>query len=388
MASPASASAPRGRVLVTGGMGYIGSHTVVLLVQAGWQVTIVDNLANSNPECLKRVNVITGKPEAVNYERCDLRDRAALQRIFETAAASVASASSASATAAATPPPPFHVVIHFAAHKAVGESRRIPLEYYDNNLGGSVALLQTMAAHSCKRIIFSSSCTVYGSAKSPLSEASPTGEGLTNAYAATKMMMETILTDLQRCDPQWSVVLLRYFNPVGAHPSGLIGEDPRGVPNCVLPFIQQVLVGRRDKLTVHGSDYATRDGTAVRDYIHVMDVAQGHIDAMTWLDAKQAAPGAPPGLLDVFNFGTGNGTTVLELMHAMEKAAGKPVAHVMGPRREGDLDMAYANPAKAAQVLGWSCKRSLDDICADAWRWQSNNPYGYDTEDSAAATAT
>ena len=198
-------------------------------------------------------------------------------------------------------------------------------------------------------------------------------------------MMETILTDLQRCDPAWAVVLLRYFNPVGAHPSGLIGEDPRGVPNCLLPYVLQTLVGRREKLTVHGSDYPTRDGTPIRDYIHVMDVAQGHLDALDWLDRTQAASSPPgKGLLDIFNFGTGEGTSVFELVHAMERAAGKKCPLVVGPRRDGDLDMAYANPAKAREVLGWSCQRSLDDICVDAWRWQSANPFGYDVEAAKA----
>jgi UDP-glucose 4-epimerase len=359
----------RGHILVTGGMGYIGSHTCVLLVAAGWRVTIIDNLANSNAECLARVNRITGRPDAVAFEQCDLRDRAALARIFGAARA-----------AAPADRAPFDATIHFAAFKAVGESREKPLEYYDNNVSGSVALLQTMAAHDCKRIIFSSSCTVYGEAESPLSEQSAAGQGLTNAYATTKWMMETILRDLQRCDPAWSVVILRYFNPVGAHPSGLIGEDPRGVPNCLLPFMLQVLVGRRERLTVNGNDYPTRDGTCVRDYIHVMDVAQGHIDAMEWLAKQLVRQGAPPGLCDVFNFGTGNGTTVLELMHAMERAAGKPVVHVIGPRRAGDLAMAYANPSKAASELGWSCKNSLDDICRDSWKWASENPFGYDSK--------
>ena len=267
-----SAPAPyRGSVLVTGGCGYIGSHTVVLLLAAGWHVTVVDNLCNSNAAVLERVAEISGKPEAVVFEQCDLRDRAALDRVFAAAAARAAAAHAAAAAAnpsaaASPPPPPFHVVIHFAALKAVGESKEKPLEYYDNNIGGSIALLGAMGAAGCKRIIFSSSCTVYGSAAvSPLSEASPAGGGLTNAYAHSKYMMETMLRELHECDPSWSVVLLRYFNPVGAHESGRIGEDPRGVPNCILPYILQVLVGRRERLTVHGGDYPTRDGTCIRD---------------------------------------------------------------------------------------------------------------------------
>jgi UDP-glucose 4-epimerase len=364
------ATSQRKRILVTGGTGYIGSHTVVLLVEAGWDVTIIDNLANSSEICLDRISAITKKPEAVKFENCDLRDYNAIDKVFKEASA--------------VSTPAFHMTIHFAAMKAVGESRQIPLTYYDNNISGSVNLLRVMDAYNCKRIIFSSSCTVYGSvAKSPLSEDSPVGEGLTNAYATTKFMMETILRDLYSCYPEWTIIILRYFNPVGAHPSGLIGEDPRGVPNCILPYLLQVLVGRREKLTVYGSDYPTRDGTCIRDYIHVMDVAQGHIDALNWVDKVRAErpSDSKQGMLDVFNFGTGNGTTVFELIHAMEKAAGRPIPHVVGARRDGDLDAAYANPVKAANVLGWHCKNSIEQICTDAWNWQSKNPSGYETRE-------
>ena len=239
-----------------------------------------------------------------------------------------------------------------------------------------------MASVNCKNLIFSSSCTVYGNAESPLTEDAPIGNN-TNAYAATKYMMEHILMDVQRSDPSWAIVILRYFNPVGAHPSGTMGEDPRGIPNCLMPYVLQVLVGRLEKLTVHGNDYPTRDGTCIRDYIHVMDVARGHIDALNFLIKSQdecTKANKATGFIDVFNFGTGNGTTVLELVHAMEKVVGRPVPHVIGGRREGDLAAAYANPTKAEKVLGWKPKYSIEDMCRDAWNWQSNNPMGYSTK--------
>jgi UDP-glucose 4-epimerase len=291
-----------------------------------------------------------------------LRDKAALDTVFAAAK--------------------FEAVIHFAAFKAVGESRQKPLMYYDNNIAGTITLLETMAAHNVKRLVFSSSCTVYGTSPSPLSEEAPTGGGITNAYAATKYMMEQILFDLQSCDPTWNITILRYFNPVGAHPSGLMGEDPRGIPNCLMPFVLQVLVGRLEKLTVFGTDYPTRDGTCIRDYIHVMDVARGHIDAINWMakeiDTRKTA-GAATGFVETFNFGTGTGTTVLELVAALEKASGKKVNMVLGPRRDGDLAAAYANPAKALRMLGWKAENTIEQTCVDAWRWQSNNPNGYST---------
>jgi UDP-glucose 4-epimerase len=327
-------------VLVTGGAGYIGSHTVVELVAAGWSVTIVDNFHNSSQEALRRIHAITGKPEAVAFVRADLRDRAAVKALFTAAAAAAA---------------PFDGVIHFAAMKAVGESRKIPLEYYDNNIGGMLTLLACMAEAGCKSIVFSSSCTVYGEgAKAPFSEASPVG-GTTNAYATTKHMAEQMLADVARCDPTWRVCILRYFNPVGAHPSGTLGEDPRGVPNCLMPYVQQVLVGRLPVLTVFGRDYATRDGTCVRDYIHVLDVARGHLDALVWMRktvAAREAAGQPTGLIDYFNFGTGTGSTVLELVAAMEKASGKKVEMAWGARRDGDLAEAYADITKVRREGG------------------------------------
>ena len=312
-------------VLVTGGTGYIGSHTVVLLVEAGWRVTIVDSLCNSTATSLARIAAITGKPEAVQFKELDLRDRAGVAALFAANK--------------------FEGVVHFAALKAVGESRQKPLLYYDNNLGGTLVLLQAMADAGCKNLVFSSSCTVYGDGKPPLSEDSPTG-ATTNAYASTKLLTEHMLADICRCDPEWRVCILRYFNPVGAHPSGLIGEDPRGIPNCLMPYVQQVLVGRLEKLTVFGKEYDTRDGTAIRDYVHVVDVARGHLDALAWmgrqLEEAQAA-GKPTGLLEYFNFGTGTGSTVLELVAAMEKASGKPVPLVFGPARAGDVPAAFAN---------------------------------------------
>ena len=265
-------------------------------------------------------------------------------------------------------------VIHFAGYKAVGEARAKPALYYSNNFIGSLTLFEVMAGAGCKSLVFSSSCTVYGEAPSPLSEESPTGVGITNAYSRSKYMIEEALRDIVAADAGWRVCVLRYFNPVGAHPSGLIGEDPRGIPNCLMPYVLQVLVGRLPQLTVYGTDYATRDGTCVRDYIHVVDVAAGHIDALRWLSAQ------PPGLMDAFNFGTGTGVTVLELIDAMERAAGQPVKRTLGPRRDGDLQESFCQPAKALRVLGWRAKLGLDEMCTHAWKWQSENPKGFAME--------
>lgn len=396
-------------VLVTGGAGYIGSHTVVELVSVGWTVTIVDNFHNSSEESLKRIGSITGKPEAVTFVHADLRDRAAVASLFSSGT-------------------PIDGVIHFAAMKAVGESRKIPLEYYDNNLGGMLVLLQCMASAGCKTLVFSSSCTVYGEgAKAPFSEASPVG-GTTNAYASTKHMAEQMLADIARCDPTWRMCILRYFNPVGAHPSGVLGEDPQGIPNCLMPYVQQVLVGRLEKLTVFGKDYPTRDGTCVRDYVHVVDVARGHLDALVWMRkviAEREAAGQPTGFIDYFNFGTGTGSTVIELVAGMEKASGKKVNLVWGPRRDGDLPEAYADITKvgvgrsaplqgtldelapatlkphahhtrahhttpteqAGAVLGWKPLYSLEDSCRDGWNFISKNPNGYDAATASGSSA-
>lgn len=343
-------------VLVTGGTGFIGSHTIILLVEDGWTVTLIDNLANSNTGVIDRINRITGKPEALHFAEVDLRDKDGLSKLFAESS--------------------FTSVIHFGGYKAVGESRAKPLLYYSNNLKGSITLVEVMAEHGVKDIVFSSSCTVYGESPSPLTEASAIGSGITNAYARSKFQIEEMLRDLQAADPSWHVCILRYFNPVGAHPSGLMGEDPRGTPNCLMPYVLQVLVGRLDKLTVYGSDYATRDGTPIRDYIHVVDVARGHIDALKWMQ-KTVAEGASK-VCEVFNFGTGNGVTVFELIDSMERASGKKVAYSVGPRRDGDLTQSYCDPAKAEAVLGWKAIYDLDTMCRDAWKWQSENPNGYE----------
>jgi len=336
-------------VLVTGGAGYIGSHTTVELVAAGFDVVIVDNFHNSNAFSLGRIHSITGKPDAVKFIQADLRDRDAVASLF------------ASHT--------FEGVIHFAALKAVGESRQLPLLYYDNNLTGTLTLLQAMDKAGCKNLVFSSSCTVYGeAAKAPFSEASPVG-GTTNAYATTKFMTEQMLADIARCDPTWRICILRYFNPVGAHPSGTLGEDPRGIPNCLMPYVQQVLVGRLEKLTVFGKDYPTKDGTCIRDYIHVVDVARGHLDALVWmrkhLESLQAS-GKPTGFIEYFNFGTGTGSSVLELVAGMEKASGKKVTMVFGDKRPGDLAEAFADITKVRRKGGGKVTTHLQ-TCALAF---------------------
>ena len=334
-------------ILVTGGTGYIGSHTCVELLQSGHDVIVADNLVNSSEESLRRVQAITGR--APVFHRLDLRDRAALGALFDRY--------------------PIDCVIHFAGLKAVGESVEKPLEYYDNNLGSTTALCRTMAEHGVKRIIFSSSATVYaGDNEMPLRETSRTGS-CTNPYGWTKYMCEQILRDTAAADPGWSVVLLRYFNPVGAHPSGLMGEDPRGIPNNLMPYITQTALGRRERLTVFGDDYDTPDGTGVRDYLHVVDLARGHVAAIRYLMEHAGA--------EVFNLGTGRGYSVLEMVRAFEKASGMPVPYRIGPRRAGDLATVYADPSKSERVLGWKAELGLEDMCRDSWNWQSKNPDGY-----------
>jgi UDP-glucose 4-epimerase len=335
-------------VLVTGGAGFIGSHTVVELLNAGHAVAVVDNLCNSSEESLRRVTALTGK--TVPLHKADIRDRAALDGIFKAAG-------------------PVDAVIHFAALKAVGESVRRPLAYYGNNITGTITLCEAMAAAGCTNIIFSSSATVYGDpAAVPIREDFPT-PGATNPYGWTKLMMEQIFRDVQRADPAWNIILLRYFNPIGAHPSGLIGEDPAGIPNNLLPFVAQVAVGRLPRLTVFGNDYPTPDGTGVRDYIHVVDLADGHLKA---LDRLAARPG-----LAVYNLGTGKGSSVLEVVAAFENASGRKVPYAIQPRRPGDVAECWADPSKAQRELGWRAGRDLQAMCADAWRWQSQNPNGY-----------
>ena len=333
-------------ILVTGGAGYIGSHTCVELLDAGHDVTVFDNFCNSQPEALARVQRITGKRPALIQG--DVRERAAL----------VAALRDSGATS----------VIHFAGLKAVGESVQNPLAYYDNNVVGTVQLLEAMTECGVKTLVFSSSATVYGDPQRlPLTEDHPLSA--TNPYGQTKLVIESMLRDLYRSDATWRIAILRYFNPVGAHESGLIGEDPQGTPNNLLPFVAQVAVGRREFLNVWGNDYATPDGTGVRDYIHVVDLALGHLKALERLQ-KQAQCLA-------VNLGTGVGYSVLDMVHAFEKASGKPVPFRVAPRRAGDVAACYADPAQAWALLGWRAQRGLEAMCADAWRWQSGNPNGY-----------
>jgi len=333
-------------IFVTGGAGYIGSHTCVELLNAGHELTVYDNFCNSQPEALARVERITGKKIALVSG--DVRDSAALSSALRASGA--------------------RAVIHFAGLKAVGESVQDPLAYYDNNVAGALQLLQAMRACDVKTLVFSSSATVYGDPQRlPLTEEHPLSA--TNPYGRTKLMIEEMLRDLHRGDPSWRFGILRYFNPVGAHSSGLIGEDPQGPPNNLLPFIAQVAVGRREFLNVWGNDYSTPDGTGVRDYIHVVDLALGHLRALERLQAQ-------PECLTI-NLGTGVGYSVLEMVHAFEQASGKPVPYKIAPRRAGDIASCYADPARALALLGWRAQRGLEAMCADAWRWQSGNPNGY-----------
>lgn len=335
-------------ILVTGGAGYIGSHTCVELIQAGYSVVVVDNLCNSSAEALKRVEEITGK--SVKFYPVDLLDREGLDRVFAEE--------------------DIEAVIHFAGLKAVGESVAQPLRYYWNNIAGTIVLCQVMAAHGVKRIVFSSSATVYGKPKEiPITEDCPKGE-ITNPYGQTKGMLEQVLTDLHRADPEWRVILLRYFNPIGAHKSGRIGENPKGIPNNLLPYVAQVAVGRLEKLSVFGDDYDTPDGTGVRDYIHVTDLAIGHVKAMEKIERTEG--------VHIYNLGTGKGYSVLEIVHAFEKACGKPIPYEIRDRRPGDIATCYSDPTKAKEELGWVAERGIEEMCQDAWRWQSNNPNGFE----------
>lgn len=335
------------RILVTGGAGYIGSHTCVELLNLGHEVVVVDNLCNSSEESLNRVEKITGKRPV--FYQVDLLDKEGLEAVFakETVDA----------------------VIHFAGLKAVGESVAKPLEYYHNNITGTLILCDVMRNYGVKRIIFSSSATVYGDpAFVPITEDCPKGK-ITNPYGQTKGMLEQILTDLHTADPEWSVILLRYFNPVGAHKSGLIGEDPAGIPNNLTPYITQVAVGKLKEVGVFGDDYDTPDGTGVRDYIHVVDLAIGHVKALDKLMEDNA--------VRIYNLGTGHGYSVLDMIKAFSKACGKEIPYVIKPRRPGDIATCYADPALAKKELGWEAERGLEEMCEDGWRWQSNNPNGY-----------
>ena len=334
-------------ILVTGGAGFIGSHTCVELLNAGYDVVVVDNLCNSSEESLKRVEKITGKK--ITFYEADIRDAEALDAIFNKE--SVDS------------------VIHFAGLKAVGESVAKPLEYYENNIAGTVNLCKVMTKHNVKNIIFSSSATIYGDpAFIPITEECPKGI-CTNPYGWSKWMLEQILTDLHTSDPEWNVVLLRYFNPIGAHKSGLIGEDPKGIPNNLIPYITQVAVGKLECLGVFGDDYDTPDGTGVRDYIHVVDLAIGHVKALKKIEDKAG--------VCIYNLGTGTGYSVLDMVHAFEKACGKKIPYQIKPRRPGDIATCYSVATKAKEELGWVAERGLDEMCEDSWRWQSQNPNGY-----------
>ena len=334
------------KVLVTGGAGYIGSHTVVELLEAGFEVVVIDNLSNSNEESLRRVRELTGK--AFDFYCADVRDRAALEKIF----------------AAHT----IDWVIHFAGLKAVGESVQKPILYYDNNLVSTLVLLETMAKYGVYNFVFSSSATVYGEPERlPLDE--DCRLSTTNPYGTTKLMQERILKDLFRSDERWNIALLRYFNPVGAHPSGRIGEDPKGIPNNLMPYVAQVASGKLKKIGVFGNDYPTPDGTGVRDYIHVVDLAKGHVAAIE----KLKTPG-----VHIYNLGTGNGYSVLDMIHAFGKACGKELPYEIKPRRAGDVPACYASSAKAEKELGWKAQYDLEDMCRDQWNWQKNNPNGYE----------
>ncbi|MBP3250795.1 MAG: UDP-glucose 4-epimerase GalE [Ruminococcus sp.] len=334
-------------VLLAGGAGYIGSHTAVELLEAGYDVVIADNYSNSCPEAVKRVEEITGK--AVKAYECDIKDSAKLDQIFAENK--------------------IDAVIHFAGLKAVGESVAKPVLYYRNNIDTTLSLLESMERAGVKKIIFSSSATVYGEENPvPYTEDMPRGT-CTNPYGWTKVMMEQILEDAAKADDQLSVVLLRYFNPIGAHPSGRIGEDPQGIPNNLMPYVSQVAVGRREKLTIFGRDYATPDGTARRDYIHVVDLAKGHVKAIGYI--------LEHGGVEIFNLGTGTPYSVTEIVDTFEKVNGVPVPHVYGERRPGDLPESYANADKALAVLGWKTEKTLADMCRDSWNWQKNNPNGY-----------
>ena len=336
-------------VLVTGGMGYIGSHTCLELLDSGYEVVSIDNLCNSNPVSLRRVEELTGK--TLKSYVGDVRDEGLLRRIFSENE--------------------IECVIHFAGLKAVGESVEKPWEYYDNNLNTTLVLTKVMKEVGIKNIIFSSSATVYTSDnKMPLRETSRTG-GCTNPYGWTKYMTEQILSGLSHADPDWAVTLLRYFNPIGAHPSGRIGEDPRGTPNNLMPYITQVAIGRRDHLSIFGNDYPTPDGTCIRDYIHVVDLAKGHVAAVQYAVSHKGT--------EVFNLGTGKGSSVLEMVNTFMVATGVQIPYEIADRRAGDIAVCYADPAKSQEVLGWTAQKTLADMCRDSWNWQSKNPMGYDS---------
>lgn len=334
-------------VLVTGGLGYIGSHTCVELMNAGIDVVVADNLYNCKKSSYDRIKALVGRD--FKFYECDIRDAQGLAAIFENES--------------------IDSVIHFAGLKAVGESVEKPLEYFDNNVNGTLILLDVMRNHGCKKIVFSSSATVYGMNNiSPLTEDMQVG-GVTNPYGRTKYMIECILKDLYTSDNEWSVCLLRYFNPIGAHKSGTMGEDPNGIPNNLMPYITQVAIGKRDHLTVYGNDYDTEDGTGVRDYIHVVDLALGHVKAVNKVADETG--------LFIYNLGTGIGYSVLDVVKAFERASGKKIPYEIGPRRAGDIATCYSDASKALRELDWKAERGIEEMCEDSWRWQSQNPNGY-----------
>jgi len=335
------------KVLVTGGAGYIGSHTCIELLNADYEVVVMDNLHNSKKEALKRVQEITGRK--LVFHQLDMLDKDGVENLFKLGN--------------------FDAVIHFAALKAVGESVEIPLQYFKNNITGTLILLETMSRYNVKTIVFSSSATVYGDPQTvPIREDSP--RFAVNPYGRTKLVIEDMLFDLHRADPAWRGALLRYFNPIGAHPSGRIGEDPMGIPNNLVPFVAQVAVGVRPYLNIFGTDYPTPDGTCIRDYIHVVDLAKGHLKALKRLTKS-------PGIV-AYNLGTGTGSSVLEVVKAFEKACGKRIPYKAAPRRSGDAVLCYADPSLAEKELDWKAEKTLDEMCADVWRWQSNNPKGFE----------
>lgn len=335
-------------ILVTGGAGYIGSHTSIELLQAGYDIVIVDNFCNSKPESFNRIEELTGKKP--KFYEVDILDRKGLNKVFDENN--------------------IEAVIHFAGLKAVGESVEKPIEYYENNISGTLVLCDVMRKHNVKKIVFSSSATVYGmNNKVPFSEDMPTASA-TNPYGSTKLFIEQILSDIYVSDNEWSVALLRYFNPIGAHESGRIGEDPNGIPNNLMPYITQVAVGKRKELSVFGNDYDTHDGTGVRDYIHVVDLAKGHLKAVGKVLSSNG--------VEAYNLGTGIGYSVLDVVNSFEKASGQKVPYKIVERRAGDIATCYADATKALRELGWKAEKNLDDMCRDSWRWQKNNPNGYD----------
>lgn len=334
-------------ILVTGGAGFIGSHTIVELQQSDYDVVVVDNLSNSSSESLNRVKSITGRPLA--FYQMDIRDRAGMERVLSEH--------------------PCDACIHFAGLKAVGESVEKPWEYYENNIGGTLVLLDVLRKHNCKNIIFSSSATVYGDpAEIPITEQCPKGQ-CTNPYGWTKSMLEQVMTDMQKADTEWNVVLLRYFNPIGAHPSGTMGEDPNGIPNNLMPYVTQVAIGKRPELGVFGNDYDTHDGTGVRDYIHVVDLARGHVAALKAIERKCG--------LAIYNLGTGHGYSVLDVVNAFQKTNNVPIPYSIKPRRAGDIATCYSDPSKAEKELGWKAEFGIEEMCRDSWNWQRKNPNGY-----------